>query len=258
MTLEPVVSTRELTRTYPGPAGDVVGCRSVSVEVMAGELVVLRGRSGAGKTTLLNLLGALDRPTTGSVLIGGQDIGAMSQDELASLRRTRLGFVFQSFGLLPMLSAAENVEIPLRIARVEPAERDARVADALAAVGLANHGRQRPGELSGGQQQRVGLARALVGRPDILLADEPTAQLDSHTAATVMDLISELVAAQGIVAVVATHHAAMAARATRIWTIQGGAVSEDPLPGAAHQVGAVVPGPPPASGPHTYGRHAAQ
>jgi putative ABC transport system ATP-binding protein len=228
MTEGPVLSTRELTRIYSGPAGDVVGCSSVSVDVMAGELVVLRGRSGAGKTTLLNLLGTLDRPTSGAVFIGGRDIGAMTEDQLATLRRQRLGFVFQSFGLLPMLSAAENVEIPLRIARVDPAERDARVADALAAVGLANHGRQRPGELSGGQQQRVGLARALVGRPDIVLADEPTAQLDSVTAGTIMDLITELVNAHGVVAVVATHHAALAERATRVWEIRAGRVTEQP------------------------------
>ncbi|MET3803103.1 putative ABC transport system ATP-binding protein [Nakamurella sp. UYEF19] len=234
MTNVPVLSARELTRIYSGAAGDVIGCQAVTVDVLAGELVVLRGRSGAGKTTLLNLLGGLDRPTSGSMQIGGLDIASMPETELAALRRDRLGFVFQSFALLPMLSAAENIEVPLRIQRVAPAERDARVAEALDAVGLSRHGRQRPGELSGGQQQRVGLARALVGRPDILIADEPTAQLDSVTAATIMDLISEMVHAGGIAAVVATHHAAMAARATRVWEIRSGRVTEQSAAAGSH------------------------
>ena len=146
----------------------------------AGELLVVRGASGAGKTTLLNLLGALDRPTSGRVRIGGTDTDGLDEDALAALRREHLGFVFQSFGLIPVLSAAENVELPLRVARVSPAERDERVAEALRLVGLADHAQQRPGELSGGQQQRVGIARAIVARPRALIADEPTGQLDSR------------------------------------------------------------------------------
>lgn len=224
----PVLSARGLTRTFPAATGEVIACRSVTVDVALGDLVILRGRSGAGKTTLLNLLGGLDRPTSGQVLVQGRDLSSLSEAELLTLRRQQLGFVFQSFGLLPMLSAQENVEVPLRIQRVSPTERDRRVADALDAVGLSRHARQRPAELSGGQQQRVGLARALVARPKILIADEPTAQLDSVTATTVIDLIATLVAERSIAAVVSTHQIGTAARGTRLWNIHDGTVSEVP------------------------------
>ena len=154
-----------------------------------GELVVVRGASGAGKTTLLNLLGGLDRPTSGRVWIGDVEATALDEDALAQLRREQLGFVFQSFGLIPVLSAAENVELPLRIAaRRSGRARRSASPRRCALVGLADHAAQRPGELSGGQQQRVGIARAIVARPRVLIADEPTGQLDSRTAATVMDL----------------------------------------------------------------------
>ena len=177
----------KLTRTFSSSAGDVHACVDIDIEVHPGELVVVRGASGAGKTTLLNLLGGLDRPTAGRVWIGDVEATTLDEDSLAQLRREQLGFVFQSFGLIPVLSAAENVELPLRIARVDPTERDQRVAEALRLVGLADHAAQRPGELSGGQQQRVGIARAIVARPRVLIADEPTGQLDSRTASTVMD-----------------------------------------------------------------------
>lgn len=222
----PVLSTRDLTRTFPTAAGEVVGCRAVTVDVHPGDLVILRGRSGAGKTTLLNLLGGLDRPSSGQVLLQGRDLATLPEADLLAVRREQLGFVFQSFGLLPMLSAQENVEVPLRIQRLAPAERDRRVADALDAVGLSDHARQRPAELSGGQQQRVGLARALVARPRILIADEPTAQLDSVTASTIIDLVAALVADRQIAAVVSTHQAGTAARGTRLWNIHDGVVTE--------------------------------
>jgi putative ABC transport system ATP-binding protein len=176
----------------------------------------VRGPSGSGKTTLLNLLGGLDNPTSGTVWVGGVDLTAMSEDELVSLRRHRLGYVFQSFGLIPVLSAAENVEVPLRIQGMEPRAREARVTEMLELVGLGNHAAQRPYELSGGQQQRVGIARALAAGPQILLADEPTGQLDSGTAATVMDLIGELVHSQGVAAIVATHDPLLIDRADRV------------------------------------------
>src|SRR5690554_5666191 len=208
-----VLRAAAVGRVFIGPAGDVHACTDVSLEVSPGELLVVRGPSGSGKTTLLNLLGGLDTPTTGSVWVGGVDLASMSEDELVQLRRDRLGYVFQSFGLIPVLSAAENVEVPLRIQGVEPAARDARVAEVLELVGLADHAAQRPYELSGGQQQRVGLARALAARPQILLADEPTGQLDSGTAASMMDLISDLVRSQGVAAVVATHDPVLIQRA---------------------------------------------
>jgi len=221
----------KLTRTFSSSAGDVHACVGIDIEVRAGELVVVRGPSGAGKTTLLNLLGGLDRPTSGTVWLGDVEATALNEDELATLRRERLGFVFQSFGLIPILSAAENVELPLRIAKVPPAERDERVAEALRLVGLDGHAAQRPGELSGGQQQRVGIARAIAARPQVLIADEPTGQLDSRTAATVMDLIGELVHSRGIAALVSTHDPLLVQRADRVIELHGGRVTgADPTP----------------------------
>jgi putative ABC transport system ATP-binding protein len=202
----------------------VHACTDVSLHVDAGELLVVRGPSGSGKTTLLNLLGGLDNPTSGNVWVGGVDLTAMSEDELVSLRRHRLGYVFQSFGLIPVLSAAENVEVPLRIQGMDPREREARVTEMLELVGLGDHAAQRPYELSGGQQQRVGIARALAAGPQILLADEPTGQLDSGTAATVMDLIGELVHSQGVAAIVATHDPLLIDRADRVIELHDGRI----------------------------------
>ena len=214
----------KLTRTFSSSAGDVHACVDIDIQVHPGELVVVRGASGAGKTTLLNLLGGLDRPTSGRVWIGDVETTSLDEDALAQLRREQLGFVFQSFGLIPVLSAAENVEVPLRLQRMPAAERNARVAESLELVGLAGHAAQRPYELSGGQQQRVGIARALAARPQLLLADEPTGQLDSGTAATVMDLIGELVHARGVAAVVTTHDPALVRRADRVLELHDGRV----------------------------------
>ena len=222
-----------LSRTFRSPAGEVHACVDVDIEVAEGELVVVRGASGAGKTTLLNLLGGLDRPTSGRVWIGDAEATALGEDELAALRRERLGFVFQSFGLVPILSAAENVEVPLRIAKTPPTERAERVAEALALVGLADQAAQRPSELSGGQQQRVGIARAIAVRPSVLLADEPTGQLDSRTAATVMDLIGELVHTRGLAAVVTTHDPLLVQRADRVIELHDGRVTDTRVPRAA-------------------------
>jgi putative ABC transport system ATP-binding protein len=226
MTDTPLLSAEALTRVYRGPAGEVNACRSVDLQVSTGEFIVLRGRSGAGKTTLLNLLGGLDRPTSGRIRIEGRDLATLSQTELTTLRRRNLGYVFQSFGLLPMLSAAENVEITLRVQHMDPGERSTRVSAALAAVGLTGQAQQRPGELSGGQQQRVGLARALAGRPRILLADEPTAQLDSVTATGIINLIADLVAEHNMAAIVSTHHASTTEHSTRQWEIRDGTLTE--------------------------------
>ncbi|MGN6273507.1 MAG: ABC transporter ATP-binding protein [Protaetiibacter sp.] len=217
-----VVRAEHLSRVYTTPAGEVRAVDDASLQVAAGELVVLQGRSGAGKTTLLTMLGGLDRPSSGHVELDGRAIETLDERALRELRSTRVASVFQTFGLLPVLSAAENVEVPLRILRVPRRERERRVAEALAAVDLSDHAAQRPGELSGGQQQRVGIARAIVIRPALLLADEPTGQLDSETGAAIMDLIARLVADTGMAALVATHDPALAERADRVLRIHDG------------------------------------
>lgn len=218
----PALRGESLVRTYGSGRGTVEAVRGVDIEVGAGQLVMIRGRSGSGKTTLLNLLGGLERPTSGRVWVGERELTAMSSDEVLELRRHHLGYVFQSFGLVPSLSAAENVEVPLRLLELDARERDARVAEALELVGLARHAKQRPGELSGGQQQRVGIARALVAQPAVLLADEPTGQLDSSNAAVVMDLLADLVHTRGVAAVVTTHDPLMAERADRVLDLHSG------------------------------------
>jgi putative ABC transport system ATP-binding protein len=217
-----VVLAEELVRTYGSGETEVHAVAGVSIEVAAGELTVVRGPSGSGKTTLLNLLGGLDRPTSGTVQVGGLELTTAGEVELDEVRRRDIGFVFQSFALLPVLSAAENVEVPLRIQGVAVAERDARVAELLELVGLADHANQRPYELSGGQQQRVGIARALASSPRLLIADEPTGQLDSGTALQMMRLIADLVHRQGVAAVVSTHDPRMADFADRMLQLSDG------------------------------------
>ncbi len=219
-----VLRADALTRAFRTPAGEVIACKDISLHLEPGELLVVRGPSGSGKTTLLNLLGGLDRPSSGTVTIDGHDLGTLGEDKLAELRQRSIGFVFQSFGLLPVLTAAENVEVPLRIRRMAPAERDARVVELLEMVGLAEHGAQRPDELSGGQQQRVGIARALAVTPQVLLADEPTGQLDSRTGGSVMDLIVDMVHRSGVAAVVATHDPQLVERADKVLTLHDGRV----------------------------------
>ncbi|WP_402464239.1 ABC transporter ATP-binding protein [Isoptericola aurantiacus] len=214
----------DLRRTFGRGAGQVHALRGVSLAVAPGELVVVRGPSGSGKTTLLHVLGGLDAPTSGRVWLGERELTAAGDDELLAARRDEIGYVFQSFGLVPVLSAAENVEVPLRLRRVPTAQRTARVADVLERVGLADHADQRPYELSGGQQQRVGIARALVAAPRVLLADEPTGQLDSATGRRVMDLIAGLVRTEGVAAVVTTHDPALVARADRVLDLHDGAL----------------------------------
>jgi putative ABC transport system ATP-binding protein len=214
----------DVTRTFGRGDAQVHALQGVTLEVAAGELLVVRGPSGSGKTTLLNVLGGLDAPTSGRVWLGERELTAVPADEVLAARRDEIGYVFQSFGLVPVLSAAENVEVPLRLRRVPAGERAERVADALERVGLSGHADQRPYELSGGQQQRVGIARALVAEPRVLLADEPTGQLDSATGRRVMDLLRELVHTAGTAAVVTTHDPELVARADRVVDLHDGAL----------------------------------
>jgi len=218
----PVLKCVSLSRSYAQAGGQVDAVTDVDLDVRPGELVVLRGPSGSGKTTLLNMLGGLDRPTSGEVWVGERELSAASEDELAQLRSSTLGFVFQTFALLPMLTASENIEVPLRIVRTDPDERAARVRELLELVGLTAHANQRPDELSGGQQQRVGIARALANRPSVLIADEPTGQLDSRTAAAMMKLLSDLVHEQGAGGIVSTHDPLMASFADRTIELHDG------------------------------------
>jgi putative ABC transport system ATP-binding protein len=204
-----MVDVREVTRTFGHGDTAVHALRGVSFTIRRGQLVVLAGRSGSGKTTLLNIVGGLDAPSSGAVFVGGRNVSAMGARERTLLRRNTVSFIFQSFGLIPMLTAAENVGIPLRIARTPRAERDDRVRMLLSVVGLDRHVNQRPGELSGGQQQRVAIARALAVQPELLIADEPTGQLDSETGRQIMRLLRTVVAGEGITALVATHDPAL-------------------------------------------------
>ena len=205
VTTGPMVETRALVREYPSGDATIHALRSVDLAVHEGRLLAVRGRSGSGKTTLLNLLGGLDRPTSGQVYLDGEELSAMDEDRLVEVRRTKIAFIFQAFGLIPVLSAAENVEVPLRLVRTDPAERGRRVDELLAQVGLAERAKHRPHELSGGEQQRVAIARALANRPKLLLADEPTGQLDSETGHRIMQMLRSVVQADGITAIVATH-----------------------------------------------------
>ena len=200
-----LVEIEGVTRTYASSAGEVHALRDVSFEVDAGQLVALVGRSGSGKTTLLNCIGGLDQPTSGTVTINGSVVTSMNENERTRLRRDELAFIFQTFGLVPMLSARENVGLPLRLRKTPSAEREQRVAHLLDLVGLANHAEQRPSELSGGQQQRVAIARALANSPRLLIADEPTGQLDAETGATIMALLQSVVKSEGMTAIISTH-----------------------------------------------------
>jgi putative ABC transport system ATP-binding protein len=217
-----VIRTFGVSRDYPSGEGVVHALRGVDLAVRRGELVALRGRSGSGKTTLLNLIGGLDRPTSGRVLLEDHEVSAMREEELVQIRRRTVAFIFQAFGLLPILTAAENVEIPLRLVESEPRERDRRVAELLGLVGLADRAQHRPHELSGGEQQRVAIARALANRPAVLLADEPTGQLDSETGRTIMRLLRSVVRSERITAMVATHDPAILEVADRVLELRDG------------------------------------
>ncbi|HSZ43436.1 MAG TPA: ABC transporter ATP-binding protein [Trebonia sp.] len=222
-----IVDVRDVTRTYGSGTTVTAALRGVTFTVGQGELVALRGRSGSGKTTLLNIVGGLDKPDGGSISVAGHDVAAMDERGRMRLRRETVAYIFQSFGLLPVLSAAENVGVPLRIAGVAPKERESRVELMLSIVGLADHARQRPGELSGGQQQRVAIARALATRPALLLADEPTGQLDRETGRQIMRLLRTVVESEGVTALVATHDPVLIDLADSVLHLADGQIRDD-------------------------------
>ncbi len=208
-------------------AGDSVhALRGVNFNVLPGQFIAVVGRSGSGKTTLLNLLAGLDRPSSGQVIFEGKDMADMGDRQLTDLRRRRLGFVFQSFGLLPLLSAYENVELPLRITGVGHGERSLRTAEALEMVGLEGRAQHRPYELSGGEQQRVAIARAIVHRPTLILADEPTGELDSVNARAIFGLFKDMVRDQGISVIAATHDSTLLAMADQVMQLNDGRMDD--------------------------------
>lgn len=209
------VDAQGLSHRYATPAGDLTVLDELSLAVSGGEHVAVMGRSGSGKSTLLALLGGLTRPQRGSLIVQGHDLRDLSGDDLAAFRRDQIGFVFQHFGLLDTLTAAENIELAATLAGQPPAARRARAMDLLETVGLASRARHRPHQLSGGERQRVAIARALTNRPTLVLADEPTGNLDDEAAAVVSDLLADLPAAHGVTVVVVTHDRSLAGRAQR-------------------------------------------
>jgi putative ABC transport system ATP-binding protein len=219
-----MIETRGLCRDFEVGSDVVHAIADVDLRVDRGELVAVRGRSGSGKTTLLSLLGGLDRPSAGALAIDGDSLVGMSQSDLVQLRRRKIGFIFQAFGLLSILSAAENVEVPLRLVSTDARERDDRVATLLDLVGLGERARHRPHELSGGEQQRVAIARALANRPELLLADEPTGQLDSGTGRSVMTLLRTIVRSEGVTALIATHDPMLIDLADRVIELRDGRI----------------------------------
>jgi putative ABC transport system ATP-binding protein len=223
--MTPIVEARDLTRTFPMPSGPVTALRNVSIQIPQGEYVAITGPSGCGKSTLLHLLGCVDSPTAGSLIFEGHDASRLTESERSRIRLTRVGFVFQRFFLLPMLDAWENVELPQAERRVPMSERRDRTRDLLDYVGLLDRARHRPSQLSGGEMQRVAIARALANRPALLLADEPTGELDEDTGEQIADLFDR-VHADGTAIVVVTHNPLLALRARRHLTMKPGRVDQ--------------------------------
>jgi putative ABC transport system ATP-binding protein len=217
-----VISTEEISRSFGSREQVVTAVNRVTMDVHSGESLALVGRSGSGKTTLLNLIAGLDQPTSGKAIFEGREIAALSEKELVELRRHKIGFIFQSFGLIPLLSAYENVELPLHISGVSWRERRRRATETLQLVGLGPRAKHRPYELSGGEQQRVAIARALVIAPDVLFADEPTGELDTVTAKSIASILKDIAQQRGVTVVVATHDLTLAGTCDRVLTMEDG------------------------------------
>jgi putative ABC transport system ATP-binding protein len=224
-----VISVRELVKTYHVGEIAVPALRGISLEIDAGEFVTVVGPSGSGKSTLMHILGCLDLPTSGQYFLDGTDVSHLSEDQLSEVRNHKIGFVFQGFNLLPRTSALENVELPLlyNSGRLTATERRRRTLEALAAVGLKDRAEHHPNQLSGGQQQRVAIARALMNNPSILLADEPTGNLDSRTSIEVMDIFQALRVERGITIVLITHEQQVAEYGSRIVVFKDGRIVSD-------------------------------
>jgi putative ABC transport system ATP-binding protein len=223
--LAPVIELRGVHKTYQLGAHRVPALRGVDLQVYPGEMLALTGPSGSGKSTILNLAGLIDTPDAGEILLRGERVDTCDETRAALLRRDALGFVFQSFNLVPVMTVAENVDYPLFLANVPAAERKRRVAEVLESVGLQDHAKHRPDALSGGQRQRVAIARALVKRPKLVIADEPTASLDSRTADQVLDLMRERGHAEGAAFVIATHDHRLTRRCDRIVALLDGCIT---------------------------------
>jgi putative ABC transport system ATP-binding protein len=215
---------KNVTRTYRVESVDVQALRGVEVEIRSNCFTAIAGPSGSGKTTLLNLIGCIDRPDAGEIQVAGTPVGRLSDDALSDFRATHLGFVFQSFNLIPVLTAYENVEYPLRLTNVPSAQRRERVRAMLDAVGLSAHAQHRPGQLSGGQQQRVAIARALAAAPRLVLADEPTANLDSHTGAAIIELMRQMQREHQVSIVICSHDPQVIAAAEDVIMIRDGRI----------------------------------
>ena len=224
--VDPAIGLSGVHKTYGAGRNAVHALRGVELTVPSGDLVALTGRSGAGKTTLLSLLAGFLPADEGAITVAGTDVTAAGDRELLALRRDTVGVIQQELALLPLLTAAENVGVPMRIARTDPDERERRVAHLLERVGLDGHANQRPDEMSGGQQQRVAIARALANQPQVLLADEPTAQLDSETGARVMELLGELVRSDGVTVLVATHDPMIEEMADAVAHLEDGVITD--------------------------------
>ena len=230
-----MIETRSLSKVYRVGEQEIRAVDGIDLAIEAGEFLSIVGPSGSGKTTLLHLLGCLDAPTSGNIVIDGQDVSSLSLVELTRLRRAKIGFVFQEFNLLPVLNAVENVELPLRYQKVKPAERRRRALEALEQVGLAQRAHNRPSQLSGGEQQRVAIARALVTRPTLVLADEPTGELDTRNTCLIIELMRDLNRQTGQTFCIVTHDPLVASYTRRVITLRDGRVASD-LPGESAEL----------------------
>ena len=213
-----------VSKSYVSETETVAPLKDINMDIYEGQFIAIVGRSGSGKTTLLNVMAGLDKPTSGEVLLHGTNIALMDENSLTEVRRNKIGFIFQSFGLLPLLSAFENVELPLRISGVGHSERSEKTNNALEMVGLLPRSNHRPYELSGGEQQRVSIARAIVGNPPLILADEPTGELDSNNAKSRFGLFKDMVVTQGMTIVAATHDSSLLSMADQVKEIRDGSL----------------------------------